>query len=89
MIKTASKLAEFLINSRSDHLIATNHCIRYLHVTRHLVIKYVVSRDEELNVAINDEKQMFETTVDVSFVNEEERRSAKEYTFKLFNELID
>jgi hypothetical protein len=28
--KTASKLVEFLINSGSDHLIAADHCMRYL-----------------------------------------------------------
>jgi hypothetical protein len=28
--KTASKLIEFLINSEFDHLIAANHCMRYL-----------------------------------------------------------
>jgi hypothetical protein len=32
---------------------------------------------------------VFETTVDASFANEEERRFAESYTFKLFDELID
>jgi hypothetical protein len=32
---------------------------------------------------------MFETSVDASFANEEERRLDKNYTFKLFNDLID
>ncbi len=32
---------------------------------------------------------MFETSVDASFANEEERRSDEDYTFKLFDDLID
>jgi hypothetical protein len=38
---------------------------------------------------INSNKQMFETSVDASFANEEERRSDEDYTFKLFDDLID
>jgi hypothetical protein len=76
-----------------------DHCIRYLHVIRHLTIKFDVSRDEELIIQtdfnpnsinqINSNKQIFETSVDASFANEEERRSDENYTFKLFDDLID
>jgi hypothetical protein len=94
--KTASKLIEFLINSESDHLHAANHCIKYLHDTKFLAIKYFAFDEEELTVTTskkNDQsdqsKHVFEATVDVFFVNEKERRSAKSYTFKLLDELID
>jgi hypothetical protein len=74
-----------------------DHCIRYLHVTRHLTIKFDASRDEKLIIQINSvnqikfdlNKQIFETSVDASFANEEERRSDENYTFKLFHDLID
>ena len=89
--KTANKLAKFLINSRLERLIAANHCIQYMHFTRHLTIKYVVSKNEELNVVVdeNDAKQMFETIINASFANEKERRLIEDYIFKLYDELID
>jgi hypothetical protein len=76
-----------------------DHCIRYLHVTRHLTIKFDVSGSEKLIIQadfnpnsanqVNSNKQIFETSVDASFANEEERRSDESYTFKLFDDLID
>jgi hypothetical protein len=88
IVKTASKLIEFLINSESDHLIAANHCIRYLQNTKYLRIKYIAFDEDELTIAI-EKKHVFEVTVNVSFVNENDRKSAEKYAFKLFEELID
>jgi hypothetical protein len=85
--KAASKLAEFLINSGSDHLIAADHCIRYLQNTKYLRIRYIVIDEDELIVTAR--KHVFEVIVNVSFVNEDDRKSAEEYAFKLFDELID
>jgi SHS2 domain-containing protein len=85
--KTTSKLIEFLINSESDHLIAANHCMRYLQNTKYLRIRYIAFDEDELTVAAR--KHVFETIVDVSFVNENDRISAERYAFKLFDELID
>jgi hypothetical protein len=87
IVKTASKLAEFLINSESDHLIAANHCIRYLQNTKYLKIKYIAFDEGELTIAAA--KHVFEVTVDASFANENGRKSAEKYAFKLFEELID
>jgi hypothetical protein len=97
IVKAASKLAEFLINSGPYHLMVADHCIRYLHVTRHLAIKFDVSGGGELIIQVNSvnqikfnsNKQVFETSVDASFVNEEGRRSGEDYIFKLFDGLID
>ncbi len=86
--KAASKLTEFLINSRPNHLLAVNHCIRYLYATRFLVIPYSTSGGEKLTVEVKDRKHVFEITVNVSFVNENDRRSVENYTFKLFEGLI-
>jgi hypothetical protein len=88
IIKTASKLIEFLINSESDHLIAANHCMRYLQNTKYLRIKYIAFDEDELTITIEN-KHVFEIIVDVSFANENDRKSAEEYAFKLFKELID
>jgi hypothetical protein len=86
--KTASKLIEFLINSESNHLIAANHCMRYLQNTKYLRIKYIAFDEDELTIAI-ERKHVFEVIVEVSFANENDRKSAEKYAFKLFKELID
>jgi hypothetical protein len=88
IVKTASKLVEFLINSGSDHLIAANHCMRYLQNTKYLRIKYIAFDEEELTIS-TENKHVFEIIVDVSFANENDRKSTEEYAFKLFEELID
>jgi hypothetical protein len=69
IVKAASKLVEFLINSRSDHLIAADHCIKYLQNTKYLRIRYIVIDEDELIVAAR--KHVFEVTVNASFVNED------------------
>jgi hypothetical protein len=79
IVKAVSKLTEHLINSESTHLIAVNHLIRYLYDTRHLTIKFDVSKSENV----------FEATADAAFANEKERKSVEDYIFKLFKELID
>jgi hypothetical protein len=80
IVKVISKLTEHLINSESSHLTAVNHLIRYLYESKHLTIKFDVSKSE---------KQIFEATADAAFANEKERKSVEEYTFKLFDDLID
>jgi hypothetical protein len=94
IVKVVSKLTEHLINSKSTHLAAVNHLIRYLYKTKHLTIKFDVSKNEELiadqaNENQANEKHVFEATADAAFANEKERKSAEEYTFKLLDDLID
>jgi hypothetical protein len=88
IVKTASKLVKFLINSGSDHLIAADHCMKYLQNTKYLRIKYTAFDEDELTIAV-ERKHVFEIIVDVSFANENDRKSAEEYAFKLFEESID
>ncbi len=88
IVKTASKLIEILINSEFDHLIAVDHCIKYLQNTKYLRIKYIAFDEDELTITI-ESKHVFEIIVDVSFANENDRKSAEKYAFKLFEELID
>jgi hypothetical protein len=89
IVKVVSKLTEHLINSESTHLTAVNHLIRYLYETKHLTIKFDVSKSQELTENQANEKHVFETTADAAFANEKKRRSVEEYTFKLFDDLID
>jgi hypothetical protein len=80
--KAASKLAEHLVNPGPAHLTAVDHLIKYLYGTKHLTIKFDASGDK-------GSKHIFEATADAAFANEEGRKSAEEYTFKLFDGLID
>ncbi len=80
IVKVASKLTKHLVNPRSNHLVAVNHLIKDLYQTKHLTIKFDVSKDE---------KHVFEATANAAFANEKERKSVEEYTFKLFDDLID
>ncbi len=113
IIKAAFELARHLINSDSKHLKAANHCIRYLHVIKFLIIRYSNSEDEKFSNQIsssnkemsstsnsklnkktssnkeNNDKQIFEKTVDAFFANDLDRKSAEEYIFKLFDDMID
>jgi hypothetical protein len=63
IVKVVSKLTEHLINSESTHLIVVNHLIEYLYDTKHLTIKFDVSRSENV----------FKATADAAFANEKER----------------
>jgi hypothetical protein len=97
--KAASKLAEHLTCPAQIHLDAANHCLQYLHATKHLAIKYSPSGGGELTVQspsndsdpINDStsKDVFENTADASFASSPERRSYEGFTFKLYGGLID
>ncbi len=92
IVKSAFKLIKHLINLEPDYMTAVNHCIRYLYKTKHLGIKFDVSRSKELTKnqqnSVNN-KHVFEISVDASFVNENNRRSIERYTFRLFDDLID
>jgi hypothetical protein len=89
IVKVVSKLTEHLINPESTHLTAVNHLIRYLYETKHLTIKLDVSKSEELIANKANEKQVFEAIANAALTNEKERKSVEEYTFKLFDDLID
>ncbi len=118
IIKAASELTRHFINFDSKHLKAANHCIKYLHVIKFLIIRYSNSKDEKLSSQIsssnkeksnkkmsstsnsklnkktssikeNNDKQIFESTADAFFANDLDRKSAEEYIFKLFDEMID
>jgi hypothetical protein len=118
VIKAASELSRHFINSDSKHLKAANHCIKYLHATKFLIIRYLNWKNKKLNNQIsssnkeksnkemfltsnsklnkktssnkkNNDKQIFEKTVDAFFANDLDRRNAEEYIFKLFDDMID
>jgi hypothetical protein len=115
--KAAFELARHFTNFDSKHLKAADHCIKYLHVIKFLIICYSNSKSEELSNQISssnkelsstpnsklnkktssnkknndndNDKQIFESTADVFFANDLDRRNAEEYIFKLFDNMID
>ncbi len=118
IVKVAFELARHFINFDSKHLKAADHCIKYLHVIKFLIIRYSNSESEKLSSQIsssnkeksnkemsstsnsklnkktssikeNNDKQIFESTADAFFANDLDRRSAEEYIFKLFDDMID
>ncbi len=118
IIKIASELTRHFINFDSKYLKITDHCIKYLHVIKFLIIRYSNSKNEKLSNQIsssnkeksnkemsstsnsklnkktssikeNNDKQIFESTADAFFANDLDRKSAEEYIFKLFDDMID
>jgi hypothetical protein len=118
IIKIAFELTRHFINFDSKHLKAADHCIKYLHVIKFLIIRYSNSKNEELNNQIsssnkeksnkkmsstsnsklniktssikkNNDKQIFESTINVFFTNDLDRKNAEKYIFKLFDDIIN
>ncbi len=118
IIKTTFELTRHFINFDSKHLKTADHCIKYLHVIKLLIIRYSNSKNEKLNNQIsnsnkekfnkemsstsnsklnkktssnkkNNDKQIFERTVDAFFANDLDQKSAEEYIFKIFDDMID
>jgi hypothetical protein len=63
IIKAAFKLTKHFINSDLKHLKkAVDHCIKYLHVIKFLIIRYSNSKDEKLNNQISSSNQEMSST---------------------------
>jgi hypothetical protein len=53
IIKIAFELTRHFINLDLKHLKVVNHCIKYLHVIKFLIIRYSNSKDEKFNSQIS------------------------------------
>jgi hypothetical protein len=62
IIKIAFELARHFTNFDSKHLKATNHCIKYLHVIKFLIIRYSNSKNEKLNNQISSSNKEMSST---------------------------
>ncbi len=62
--KTAFELARYLTNLSSEHVKTANHCIKYLHATKYLAIRYSNSESEKLSNQISSSNK--ETTLSLS-----------------------
>ena len=94
IVKTAFKLLKFLINSNSNYFIIADQCIRYLHAIRFWEIQYSASTfKNQLTIQIENEKftalRIFEAIADVLYANYSNQKSDENYTFCLFDNLIN
>lgn len=94
MIKSIFKLTKFLINLKSDHLVAINHCLHYFYIIKNFDIKFSISNNEKLSILIDkkhfsNSKHIFEKTADVFFAINVDRKSNERFVFKLFDKLIN
>jgi hypothetical protein len=62
IIKAAFELTRHFINFDSKHLKTTDHCIKYLHVIKFLIIRYLNSKNEELNNQISSSNKEMSST---------------------------
>ncbi len=116
----AFELTRYFTNLNSNYVKTTNHCIKYLHATKYLAIRYSNSENEKLSNQISssnkettlsysklnrfshsklnkttssnkksNDKQIFEKTINAFFANNLDRKSAENYIFKLFDDMID
>jgi hypothetical protein len=53
IIKIAFELTRYFINFNSKYLKTTNHCIKYLHIIKFLIIRYLNSENKKFNNQIS------------------------------------
>ncbi len=88
IIKIAFELTRHFINFDSEHLKTTNHCIKYLHVVKFLIIRYSNSENEEFsNQILNSNKEMSSTSN--SKLNKKMSSNKEKNDKKIFEETIN
>jgi hypothetical protein len=93
IIKTAFKLARHFINFDLKHLKAADHCIKYLHVIKFLIIRYSNSEDEEFSSQISSSnkeksnKKMSSTSN--SKLNKKTSSNKENYDKQIFERTVD
>ena len=81
VVKTASKLSEFLQNPSPCHHAAADQVISYLYSTKGLVIEFSTDTDKA---------NIFACSSDAAFADDKETRHSSEgYLFKLFGGAIE
>ncbi len=93
IIKIVFELTRHFINFDSKHLKTANHCIKYLHVIKFLIIRYSNSKNEKLNNQIsssNKEKSNKEmSSISNSKLNKKTSSNKKNNDKQIFEKIID
>ncbi len=93
IIKIAFELTRHFVNFDLKHLKTANHCIKYLHVIKFLIIRYSNSKNEKLNNQISSSnkeksnKKMSSTSN--SKLNKETSSNKKKNDKQIFEKTID
>jgi hypothetical protein len=88
IIKAAFELTRHFINFDSKHLKAANHCIKYLHVIKFLIIRYSNSEDEKLNNEISSSNKEMSSTSN-SKLNRKTSSNKEKNDKQIFERTID
>jgi hypothetical protein len=88
IIKIASELTRHFINFDSEHLKTANHCIKYLHVIKFLIIRYSNFENEKLNNQISNSKKKMSSTSN-SKLNKKTSSNKKKNDKQIFERTID
>ncbi len=79
IVFATAKLAQFLKNSNSNHVMIANRVIAYLNETKNFVIEFSEKSSE-----------IFLCASDAAFADDELiRKCSNDYLFKLYDDLID
>jgi hypothetical protein len=84
-----SKLCEHLQNPSPRHIDAVNHTIRYLAGTITSAIEYNRDYIREVELAVQDEGEVFTVASDAAFADNPDRKSTQGYIMKLFGGAVD
>jgi hypothetical protein len=84
-----SKLCEHLQNPGPHHIDAVNHTIRFLAGTATSAIEYSRDYIREVELAVQDEGDVFVVASDAAFADNSDRKSTQGYIMKLFGGAID
>ncbi len=93
IIKVVFELTRHFINFDSKHLKAANHCIKYLHVIKFLIIRYSTSKNKKFNNQISSSnkeksnKKMSSTSN--SKLNKKTSSNKKSNDKQIFEKTID
>ncbi len=88
IIKIAFELTRHFINSDSKHLKAANHCIKYLHVIKFLVIRYLNSENEKLSSQISSSNKEMSSTSN-SMLNKKTSSNKENNDKQIFEKTTD
>jgi hypothetical protein len=86
IIETVFKLTRHFINFNSKHLKTANHCIKYLHVIKFLIICYANSENKNLNNQISSSnKEKSNEEMSSTFKSSNKENNNKQIFKKIIN----
>ncbi len=88
IIKAAFKLTRHFINFDSKHLKTADHCIKYLHIIKFLIIRYSNSKNEKLSNQISSSNKEMSSTSN-SKLNKKTLSNKEKNDKQIFERTVD